>query len=98
MGNVAAIFGDNWNNGVNSGSRASNWNNYPWNSNNNISGRGVCEDKLWSFLKLRHGYGLTGRPVQMWSAMWSCFGKYLTRSGTTPSSRQANGAPSIYYA
>lgn len=31
-------------NGVNSGSRASNWNNYPWNSNWNIGLRAACDD------------------------------------------------------
>jgi hypothetical protein len=40
----AAILGGNWNNGVNAGSRSSNWNNYPWNSNDNIGARGRCDD------------------------------------------------------
>jgi hypothetical protein len=35
----AVILGGNWNNGSNSGSRTSNWNNQPWNANNNISAR-----------------------------------------------------------
>lgn len=42
----AALFGSNWDNGANSGSRASNWNNYPWNSNNNIGARGRCDDQI----------------------------------------------------
>lgn len=40
MGLSAALFGGNWNNEANSGSRCSNRNNTPANSNNNISGRG----------------------------------------------------------
>lgn len=39
----ALICGGNWNNGVHCGSRAVNANNYPWNSNTNIGGRGVCD-------------------------------------------------------
>jgi hypothetical protein len=37
----AALLGGNWGNGANSGSRCSNWNNGPSNSNNNIGARGV---------------------------------------------------------
>ena len=44
MGINAAIFGGNWAETSNSGSRASNWNNSPTNSNNNISSRCVSED------------------------------------------------------
>lgn len=33
-------------NGATSGSRASNWNNYPWNSNWNIGLRAACDDKF----------------------------------------------------
>lgn len=33
-------------NGANSGSRCSNWNNYPWNSNWNIGLRAACDDKF----------------------------------------------------
>jgi len=43
--NHAALFGGNWNNGSNAGSRCSNWNNTASNSNNNIGSRGVCGDK-----------------------------------------------------
>jgi hypothetical protein len=46
MGHRASIFGGNWDNAANSGSRASNWNNYPWNSNGNIGARLVCEDMI----------------------------------------------------
>jgi hypothetical protein len=48
MGNAridAALLGANWDNGANSGSRSANWNNSPSNSNGNIGGRGVCDDK-----------------------------------------------------
>ena len=44
MGKFAALFGGNWDNGANCGSRASIWNNSPANSNVNIGLRGVCED------------------------------------------------------
>ncbi len=40
----AVILGGNWNNAANSGSRSANWNNAPSNSNNNIGGRGACDD------------------------------------------------------
>jgi hypothetical protein len=43
----AAILGGDWTNGANSGSRASNWNNYPWNSNGNIGARGRCDDQVY---------------------------------------------------
>ena len=39
----AVLFGGNWNNGANCGSRASIWNNSPANSNVNIGVRGVCD-------------------------------------------------------
>jgi len=54
---VAALFGGNWDNGSNCGSRSSNWNNAPWNSNTNIGARGRCDDPF----RLRDGYGLAGR-------------------------------------
>lgn len=43
LGKRAVNFGGNWNNGVNSGSRSSNWNNAASNSNNNIGSRFVCD-------------------------------------------------------
>jgi hypothetical protein len=46
MGN-ASLLGANWNNGVNAGSRSSNWNNSASNSNNNISLRVACDDFLF---------------------------------------------------
>ena len=42
-GNVAALLGGAWDNGANSGSRASSWANYPWNSINYIGARGRCD-------------------------------------------------------
>ena len=41
------IAGGNWNNGVNAGCRAVNWNNYPWNVNASIGARFGCD--LWTF-------------------------------------------------
>lgn len=38
------MLGGNRNNGANSGSRCSNWNNYPRNSNWNIGVRAACGD------------------------------------------------------
>jgi hypothetical protein len=48
---IVAIFGGNWNESANSGSRASNWNNSPTNSNNNIGARGVCDNKRFHALR-----------------------------------------------
>lgn len=48
-----------------SGSRASNWNNYPWNSNWNIGLRAACDDEL--NFRLHPCYGVGGRPF-LWSA------------------------------
>ena len=105
MGINAAIFGGNWDNGANCGSRASNWNNAPSNSNNNIGCRGVCDDKEVVSVGvrpvIRHAYGLAIRPLNLWSAMLSCFGKYLRGSGIASSSlwqRMAKDAASVSYA
>ena len=40
---VTALFGGNWNNGVNCSSRSSNWNNSPLNLNDNISRHATSE-------------------------------------------------------
>jgi len=88
MGNNAVLFGGNWDNGANSGSRCSNWNNSPTNSNSNISARGVCEDIESVFKALCQRHGLAGRPTYMWSAVWSCFGKHLWGFGKTTSSQR----------
>lgn len=77
MGHRASIFGGNWDNAANSGSRASNWNNYPWNSNGNIGARLVCEDMINRNKVLQVCHGTLGRPFIMWSAIRSCFGKHL---------------------
>jgi hypothetical protein len=91
MGNNAVIFGGNWDETSNSGSRCSNWNNSPANSNNNIGARGVCEG--WNFvLMLHHRHGMMGRPFSMWSALLSCFGKHLWGFGKTTSS---HGKPCV---
>ena len=99
MGINAVIFGGNWDNGSNCGSRASNWNNSPSNSNSNIGARGVCEGKRIGIYLLCHRYGVAGRPNLMWSAMLSCFGEYPWGSGIAPSSNDyfiANSAASIF--
>jgi hypothetical protein len=105
MGNNAVILGGNWDNGANCGSRASNWNNSPSNSNNNIGCRGVCDDKevgfTWARPVLRYAYGLASRPSNLWSAVLSCFGKYIVGSGIASSSlwkHMANDAASVSYA
>lgn len=95
MDNYAVLLGGNWNNGVNSGSRYSNWNNAPTNSNNNIGARGVCEYARLA-VPLGHRYGAAGRPIHAWSAIHSCFGKYVPRFSTTPSNRRAKGAADFH--
>lgn len=86
MGKNAVIFGGSWENAADSGSRASNWNNSPTNSNNNIGARGVCEDMTFASALCRR-YGAAGRPLSMWSAMLSCFGKHLWGFRKATSSR-----------
>lgn len=49
------------NNGSFSGSRASNWNNYPWNTNWNIGLRAFGEDQAKGIYTL-YCYGVAGRP------------------------------------
>jgi hypothetical protein len=97
MGKNAALFGGNWDNTSNSGSRASNWNNSPTNSNNNIGVRGVCEGNKKVETPLCRRYGAAGRPFILWSAMLSCFGKHPWGSGRAPSSHRVvtNGAASF---
>jgi hypothetical protein len=99
MDKFAVLFGGNWGNAANSGSRASNWNNSPTNSNNNIGVRAVCEDKKLASPLLCRRYGAAGRPNFMWSAMLSRFGKHPWGSGRAPSSCRvaANSAASIHH-
>jgi hypothetical protein len=98
MGKNAALFGGNWNNTSNSGSRASNWNNSPTNSNDNISCRGVSEGEQPGFSVLYRRYGPAGRPVCLWSAVLSCFGKHPWGSGIASSSLTATGAAGFIHA
>ena len=105
MGIDAVIFGGNWDNGANCGSRSSNWNNSPTNSNNNIGCRGVCDDNSMDLVgvrPVRHvAYGRVGRPSNLWSAVLSCFGKYLWGSGRASSSlwkHMVNDAASFCHA
>lgn len=95
MGNNAVLLGGNWNNGANSGSRCSNWNNAPTNSNNNIGARGVCEDMRLD-LPLGMRQGAAGRPIEVWSAIHSRFGKHASRFSRTLSNRKAKGVAGIY--
>lgn len=46
LGVAAALFGGHWSGGANSGSRASIWNDAPWNANNTIGARGIAKH-LW---------------------------------------------------
>ena len=87
MGINAAIFGGNWDETSNSGSRCSNWNNSPTNSNNNIGSRGVCEDASLEN-PLQRCHGTLGRPYLVWSAMLSRFGEYLWGFRKTTSSHR----------
>ncbi len=75
---ITVKLGGNRDNGVNAGSRASNWNNYVWNSNWNIGCRFACEDKvriLLSYLVKT----VMERPYSLWSACLSSVSKYIER-------------------
>lgn len=76
MDKGAVILGGNWNNGVNAGSRCSNWNNSASNSNNNIGLRCACDDISTLLYKC---YGFICRPSKIWSAMFAYFGEYIAR-------------------
>jgi hypothetical protein len=99
MGNNAVLLGGNWNEAANSGSRASNWNNSPTNSNVNIGARGVCDDVIKEVSNtLCHIYGVASRPSKiMWSAMLSCFGEYTKRFSTPPSIPMGRKARLAYH-
>ena len=76
---VIKPFGGNRDNAANSGSRCSNWNNYPWNSNWNIGVRAACDDQQHP----RRGcYGVRGGPSLNGGQHTAAgFGKHTTRSG-----------------
>jgi hypothetical protein len=76
MGNVSQL-GGNWNNGVNAGSRSSNWNNTASNSNNNIGLRLVCDDNLL----VSDSYGIASRLHGQ--PFLSSFGEHTYRFGRT---------------
>jgi hypothetical protein len=103
MGISAMIFGGNWDNGSNSGSRCSNWNNSPTNSDNNIGVAGACEDMKDYKITLCHRYGMAGGPSFMWSAVLSCLGEYIFRFGKTTSNpwkqwaKVASGSKKVCY-
>lgn len=69
------ILGGNRGNGVYAGSRASNRNNYVWNSNSNIGARFACEDIYYA---LKYAQGLFG-ATSIWSARLSSVSKIITR-------------------
>ena len=56
---VIKLFGGNRDNAAISGSRCSNWNNAPWNSNWNIGLRAACDDQQHIHLGC---YGAQGGP------------------------------------
>lgn len=75
---AAVLLGANWNNGSNAGSRASNWNNAPDNSNSNIGSRAACDHYrivLPGYLRVP---GATA--FQVVSRVYTFFGKYISRS------------------
>jgi hypothetical protein len=63
---------------ANSGSRASNWNNNPWNSNWNIGLRAVCDDNFTRAGRLRPPAPTNDSFVVSHA---TCYGKHITRSG-----------------
>ena len=72
-----SLFGANWNDSDVVGSRASNWNNEPWNSNGNISARGVCDQiKIFALGSLRQPRAITIKVVSHGDLR---FGEYITR-------------------
>jgi hypothetical protein len=64
-------------NGVNSGSRAANFNNSPANSNWNISVRAVSDDK---FHPRQQAKACGVDPAVLWSATSSRYGEYISGS------------------
>lgn len=73
------IFGGNWNETSNSGSRCSNWNNSPTNSNNNIGVRAVCDEVIDYLIHYPTSTEL-GVGQIIWSAFSSRFGEHITGS------------------
>ncbi|MCM2472119.1 Retron-type reverse transcriptase [Rhizobium sp. CG5] len=82
-----SIFGGSWINGSNAGSRYANLDNWPDNSNDNLSARGACDDPLparrWPRSRRPQS---TGVYAPGWSAFPSGFGEDIARSGTAGSS------------
>lgn len=82
-----SIFGGSWNSGGNAGSRHANLDNWPDNSNDNLSARGASDDpftarrRSWPRRPLS-----TGAKAQGWSALPSRFGEHVSRSGKAGSS------------
>jgi hypothetical protein len=77
--NVNSLFGGNRNNGSSSGSRYSNWNNAPSNSNWNIGLRASCDDLCNTY---RGGHGDRDRPAFLGGQhILAGFGKHTARFG-----------------
>lgn len=85
-----AIFGGNRDNTVESGSRASNWNNTVWNTNWNIGSRYACNRNINALVYLM-GYSV--RSLCKWLAHFSCVSEYIARSvqGGVATAKYQNG-------
>lgn len=88
------LFGGNWNNGANCGSRCSNWNNAFSNSNNNIGGRAVCVCVLAAPYAVNATAWRVGCFIQ--SAALSSLGKYISGFGKTPSRKSRKAYPTFH--
>ena len=77
---IAVILGGNRDNGVNAGSRASNWNNYVWNSNWNIGCRFACEDILFKTMHSIIVNALLVRPKKYGQLVCPALANTLKRS------------------
>lgn len=86
-----SIFGGSWINGDNAGSRYANLDNWPDNSNDDISARGRSDHALPARVRLRPAR-LTSRRLSRlhgWSARTSGLGEDITGSGIAGSSGTA---------
>ena len=86
-----SIFGGSWINGSNSGSRYANLDNWPENSNDNLSARGASDDPFPTRRRSRprrssSTKAAAPRAIAGWSARFSGLGEHIARSGTAGSS------------
>ena len=89
------LFGANRDNGANSGSRASNWNNYVWYTNWPIGARFSCEDFIGLY-KISHTVKTCADDLKKWSAYLSCYGKHITGSVKVRVVKYRNDKTAIY--